>query len=229
MSLTIVTSPVTAAVVAGKARHLVAAEAAIPVLFTDFAISVATCTDSLAKQSAAIKKAEAAKYASTATLNRVQVTGSYLVRDASPEAVAQSGDLYSAVIAAVTAKPNPVGIPAIREALAAVDVADGIGAAIAAVEALTQPAADEVPTDEVATDEAPVTEEAPADKSLTYLQQALSALVNYDEKGTPSREHEGTLDMIAAQLAEALAKVQALPMPGGVIISSAKRGKKAAA
>lgn len=224
MSLTIVTSPVTAAVVAAKARNLVVAEASIPVLFTDFAISVAICTDSLAKQSAAIKKAEAAKYASAATLNRVQVTGSYLVRDASPEAVAQSGDLYSAVIAAV-----PVGIPAIREALAAVDVADGIGAAIAAVKALTQPAADEVPTDEVATDEAPVTDEAPADKSLTYLQQALSALVNYDEKGTPSREHEGTLDMIAAQLAEALAKVQSLPMPGGVIISSGKRGKKAAA
>lgn len=221
------TTTVTAADVAAQAALLVGAENSIPVLFTAFAVSTNLCGDSLAKQSKAIRTAGAAKYASTATLNRVQVTGSYLVRDRSDGAIARSCDLYSAVIAAVSAK---VGLPAVRVAL---DGATSIDEAIAAVVTLVSPQVGEVAGDE-GEGEGEVDgegDEVPTDKSLVYLQQALAALVNFTEKGVPTREHEGTLDLIQVQLADAFAKVRALPLPGEVVLiksGNKKGGKKAA-
>ena len=210
---------ITAENVAAAAADLVTAEATTSVRFAVFATSAFLTTDSVRKVSAAVKKVGAVKYASVATINRVQVVGRYLARDLSTEAVDGAFDLYSAVIACANTKG--VGLVPAQDA---VDAANSIGEAIAAVQALVEGKAEAPATDgadgEGEGDEAEVVAEVPADKSDTYLQQAVDALNNFTSKGTPTREHEGVLEIILAQVNEALALVRTLPLPHGVIVAA---------
>ena len=217
MSTTTTTNVITAANVAAAAADLISAEGTRAARWAIFATSAFLTTDSLRKIQNALNKVGAVKYSSSTTLNRVQVVGSYLARDLSAEAVDGADDLYTAVIAC-TKKDGP-GIVKAREAI---DPCNTIGEAIAAVRALVEGVKAEAPEAEVEGEgegDEEVTE-APADKSATYLKQAADALTNFTAKGTPTREHEGTLEIILAQVEEALALVRKQALPHGVLVAA---------
>ena len=215
---TTTTTRITAANVAAAAADLISAEGTRAARWAIFSTSAFLTTDSLRKIQNALNKVGAVKYSSLATLNRVQVVGSYLARDLSAEAVAGADDLYTAVIACT--KTDGPGIVKAREAI---DPCNTIGEAIAAVRALVEGANAEAPVadgeGEGEGDEE-VTEAPEADKSATYLKQAGDALTNFTAKGTPTREHEGTLEIILAQVEEALALVRKQALPNVVLVAA---------
>lgn len=170
---------------------------------------ISQCGDSLDKKTEVVQASGALLDCSRSTVQRLGFAGIVFGKDASEDGIARAYALHGAVG------------KALNGGISTKDVKDAFGAVATVAEALDALAAltavPEVEDGEGDEGEGEGGEDAaPEDKSLTYLQQAETALSNFVSKGTPSREHEGLLDILLAKVQEALDIVRALPLPGQV-------------